>query len=177
MDVKEEAERATDIKIYKRQEKLGLLDSTGGGEEAFIEDEQTPQQPWHARVLRGMVTGVGFLSDAYDLYDISLSFSIPTSLPLLLSLLSFLIHNHPTPPNRMYFMLITLRFSHIPSPPYTLTLHLTSLFLHSSHIFSSQIRDQRGDTYYWRDKGLSTYTRLQGCHSHFCVGRCCTGST
>ena len=56
---KMEEEQAT----YIKREKLDLLD-----EDTNIDDEQAPHQPWHTRILRGMVTGVGFLSDAYDLY-------------------------------------------------------------------------------------------------------------
>lgn len=65
-------------KAFKKQEKLGLLDDN-----TYIEDEQAPQQPWHTRILRGMVTGVGFLSDAYDLYVLSPFFPLFPSFPIL----------------------------------------------------------------------------------------------
>lgn len=63
MEVDEQTKRATN----RKQEKLGLLEE----DTVDMENEQAPQEPWHARVLRGMVTGVGFLSDAYDLFVIN----------------------------------------------------------------------------------------------------------
>lgn len=79
----EEAQLKTKRKEERKQEKLGLLD-----EDTYIEDEQVPQQAWHERILRGMVTGVGFLSDAYDLYVLSFRLTLST-LPHLPGHISF----------------------------------------------------------------------------------------
>lgn len=60
----------------RRYEKRGLLtEEEANVENANFEDEEIENSnvPWHKKILKGMVTGVGFLSDAYDLY-VSISF-------------------------------------------------------------------------------------------------------
>lgn len=83
----------------KRIEKRGLLLGEEEGsnndttENTNFEGEEVENNnlPWHKKILKGMVTGVGFLSDAYDLYVINHSFIINNS---LLSSFQFFLQNN-----------------------------------------------------------------------------------